>query len=94
MTTSYPFVTDAELRAQYQKTDQIQSQRVLKILMWLSLPLLYMDFSILGLGQSFVVVAIVRLLASDMLGGFYEVSNARCLWLYKKSISFIGLAWP
>lgn len=63
MTTSYPFVTDAELRAQYQKTDQIQSQRVLKILMWLSLPLLYMDFSILGLGQNFFVVAIVRLLA-------------------------------
>lgn len=63
MATSYPYVTDAELRAQYQKTDQIHSQRVLRILMWLSFPLLYMDFSILGLGQSFLMVGIVRVLA-------------------------------
>lgn len=61
MTTSYPFVTEAELRAQYAKTDQMQSQRALKLLMWLSLPLLYMDFSILGFGQSFVMVALTRL---------------------------------
>lgn len=61
MTTSYPFVTEAELRAQYAKTDQMQAQRALKLLMWLSLPLLYMDFSILGFGESFVIVASVRL---------------------------------
>ncbi len=60
MGASYPAVTDAELRAQYQQADQAQARRVLRFAVWLSWPLLYMDFCLLGWGQSFVVMVVLR----------------------------------
>jgi diguanylate cyclase (GGDEF)-like protein len=63
MHTTYPDVTDAELRAQYQSNDRVQANRVLRFVMGFSLPLLYIDFLLLGMGQSFVVLAFLRTVA-------------------------------
>lgn len=63
MHTTYPDVTDAELRAQYQDNDRLQSQRVLRFAMGLIFPLLYVDFLLLGVGQSFMLMAMLRVVA-------------------------------
>lgn len=63
MTTSYPEVTDAELRAQYQKPDQMQAQKILRFMLYVSVPLLYMDFAILGAGSSFAALSLLRIAA-------------------------------
>lgn len=60
MTTSYPEVTDAELRAQYQKSDQIQAQKILHFMLYVSAPLLYVDYILLGLGTAFAVLSLLR----------------------------------
>ncbi|MBC3875035.1 GGDEF domain-containing protein [Undibacterium flavidum] len=60
MATSYPEVTDAELRAQYQKPDQAQAQKILRFMVYASIPLLYVDFILLGLGTPFFALSLLR----------------------------------
>lgn len=61
MTTSYPEVTDAELRAQYQKPDQLRAQRILQFMLYVNAPLLYVDFTLLGQGSAFAGLGLMRL---------------------------------
>ena len=88
MHTSYPDVTEAELRAQYQKSDQAQARRVLRFLIWMSLPLLYFDWSLLGWGQSFFLMCGLRvavmvsawwILQGNALGSAYAYSDRHFL---------------
>jgi diguanylate cyclase (GGDEF)-like protein len=61
MTTSYPEVSDAELRAQYQKPDQAQAQKILRFILYVSPVLLYVDLVVLGVGTPFLLLLALRL---------------------------------
>lgn len=61
MATSYPELTDAELRAQYQRPDQLLAQKILRFMLYCSLPLLYADYVLLGASASLVSLGCLRL---------------------------------
>jgi diguanylate cyclase (GGDEF)-like protein len=60
MTTSYPEVSDAELRAQYKKPDQIQAQKILRFMLYVSPLLLYLDFILLGASKPLLLLTVFR----------------------------------
>lgn len=61
MATSYPELTDAELRAQYQRPDQLLAQKILRFMLYCSLPLMYVDYVLLGAGASLIGLYALRL---------------------------------
>lgn len=60
MSVDYPEVSDEVFKAHYHKYDHAQARRVFRFVMWVSLPLLYIDFSILGLVPSFYLMVVAR----------------------------------
>lgn len=60
MHLDYPEVSDDVFDVHYHKYDHAQARRIFRFVMWVSIPLLYIDFSILGLGISFFAMAAAR----------------------------------
>lgn len=60
MSLEYPEVTDDVFSVHYHKYDHAQARRIFRFLMWVSFPLLYIDFSILGLGSGFYALVAAR----------------------------------
>lgn len=51
MSVHYPEASEGEYQSHFQHLDHATGRRVLRFMMWVSLPLLYLDFSLLGIHQ-------------------------------------------
>ncbi|MCX7219601.1 MAG: GGDEF domain-containing protein [Burkholderiales bacterium] len=62
MQNRYPDVNEELYRLHYLKQDRAQSRKLIRVVMWATLPLAYVDFSFLGTSQQFYSLFCLRLL--------------------------------
>ncbi len=61
MELQYPNVSEAECRLFYREQDHAQGRKILRVLMWLSFPLMYIDFMVFGDSRLFQILSGLRI---------------------------------
>ena len=78
MQVRYPDVSEEVYRLHYLKQDRAQCRKVVRVVMWVAIPLAYVDFAFLSLGFGFLGLFFLRAVLF-----FYSY------WLLKKTVSII-----
>jgi diguanylate cyclase (GGDEF)-like protein len=60
MSLQYPDVSELDFRAHYQKQDHAQGRKILRFILWVSVPLLYIDYALQGISVAFWVLLSLR----------------------------------
>lgn len=60
MLVHYPEVNSDEFRMHCQQQDQVQARAILRFYIWVTWPLLYIDFSLFGWTQNFAIMGSLR----------------------------------